>query len=133
MLQNSGYQWQWSKDNVLEFWVPVPGFVRHPITAERVFFAQPTCFHPSYYEKHPTMSSTNAVSVAFADGAVLDNELVSRIRAVTWQHTVPVRMQTGDVMCLDNILAGHSRIGLKRDSPRVHLVSLLEPSFKNVF
>lgn len=78
------------------------------------------------------MSSMNAVSVTFGDGGELDDELVSRIRANTWEHTVAVRMQTGDLMCLDNILAGHSRIGLKQDSPRVHLVSLLEPGFQNV-
>eukprot|EP00448_Togula_jolla_P010595 CAMPEP_0170599102 /NCGR_PEP_ID=MMETSP0224-20130122/16609_1 /TAXON_ID=285029 /ORGANISM="Togula jolla, Strain CCCM 725" /LENGTH=636 /DNA_ID=CAMNT_0010923713 /DNA_START=52 /DNA_END=1963 /DNA_ORIENTATION=+ len=132
LLKDSGYKWQWSEDNVLEFWVPVPGFVQHPITAERVLFAQPTCFHPSYYEKHPTVASMSAVSVAFGDGAVLDDELVSRIRAATWEHTVPVRMQTGDLMCLDNILAGHFRAGLLQDSQHVRLVSLLEPSFKNV-
>jgi hypothetical protein len=132
LLRDSGYEWQWCEDTVLEFWVPVPGFVQHPITKERVFFAQPACFHPSYYERHPTMSSMNAVSITFGDGGELDDELVSRIRAATWEHTVAVRMQTGDLMCLDNILAGHSRIGVKQDSPRVHLVSLLEPGFKNV-
>jgi len=131
LLHDSGYQWQWSENSVLEFWVPVPGFVQHPITAEKVFFAQPHCFHPSYYEKHPTMFP-NAVSITFGDGALLDDELVGRIRAAVWEHTVPVRMQTGDLMFMDNILAGHSRIGLKQDSPRVHFVSLLEPSFKNV-
>jgi len=47
------------------------------------------------------------------------------------EHTVPVRMQTGDLMCVDNILAGHSRIGLLKDSARVHMVSMFEPSFKN--
>lgn len=78
------------------------------------------------------MGGVDRVSITFGDGVLLDDELVSHIRALTWEHTVPVRMQTGDLMCLDNVLAGHSRMGFVEGSSRVHMVSMFEPAIKNI-
>lgn len=72
------------------------------------------------------------ISVTFADGSQIDNVIVNRLRAKWWEYTRAVPMKRGDIMCLDNILAGHARLGFKEGSPRKLKVMLVEPTIDNL-
>ena len=50
---------------------------------------------------------------------------IDHIRTLMWKHTTAVHLTQGDIVCFDNVLAGHSRFGRNPDN-RMMLLALSE-------
>ena len=61
----------------------------------------------------------------YGDGEEFEEELIDHIRSVSWHAAIPLKLQAGDVLILDNILAQHSRMSYS-DGNREILVQLAE-------
>ena len=49
----------------------------------------------------------------YGDGEAFEEELHDHIRSVTWNCAVPLKLQRGDIIVLDNLFAQHSRMSYK--------------------
>ena len=48
---------------------------------------------------------------------------IATIRAAYWNHSVAVRLQHGDLVVVDNMLASHGRMGWVPGNPRKVLLT----------
>merc|ERR1711924_215824 len=120
-LDEMGSEYAWGDDDSLTYSFVVTPKRTHPKTGEDLFYAQPHCFHHSYYQAHPGFQLTAKeheffqfglpTDIAYGNGDILPVSIAQYVRSIFYKHTVALSLQKGDVLVLDNLLAGHSRFG----------------------
>lgn len=114
--QRMGIEWEWKDDGELKTSQLCQGVERHPLTGEMLWFNQAHLFHISNLQAEVRESLEDMLgmenlprNVYFADGSVIDDEILDEVRAVLAAETVMFPWQAGDVLMLDNMLVAHAR------------------------
>jgi alpha-ketoglutarate-dependent taurine dioxygenase len=114
--RESGVQFEWKDGDVLHTRSLRPAIVRHPVTREEIFFAQPMLWHVSSTpaEMRAAMLSFFRVEdlprhCSYGDGSPISDEAVQHIHDVYRRTEVVFSWQKGDAMLLDNMLTAHAR------------------------
>ncbi|XRQ05558.1 TauD/TfdA family dioxygenase [Actinomadura welshii] len=112
----SGTPAEWIGDGVLQTRRTWPAVVRHPETSEECWFNQVAAFHPHGLPRDLRSTLTRLVGadllpkqVRYGDGTAIEPETVEQIIAAGRTLTAAARWRPGDVLIVDNILAGHGR------------------------
>ena len=97
----------------------------HPKTGEPLWFNGVHTNHRSYYEEalHVDTSDGPPMHTTFADGEPIPDETIAAVRAAVWKASVAVRLQAGDLVVVDNMLASHGRMGWVPGNPRKVLLT----------
>ena len=71
------------------------------------------------------MDTTNGVPVttSFGDGSAIPEATLAQIRATLWRHSLALRLESGDVVLLDNMLVAHGRMSWTPGHPRKVLLT----------
>ena len=111
--------------DVIEFEEVSPAVQYHPTTGEALWFNGIHTNHRSYYDEalHIDTSDGSPMHTAFADGVEIPNATIAAIRGAVWNNSVAMRCETGDVIIVDNMLAGHGRMGWVGGNPRKILLT----------
>lgn len=111
-----GISFEWQADGGLRTSQKGPAIARHPRTGELVFFNQIQLHHPAFLPEQVRESLVNLYgesglprSVYFGDGSPISDELARKLEAQSWENSVDVCWQKGDVVLLDNFLITHGR------------------------
>ena len=98
---------------------------RGPPTGEPTWFNGVHTNHRSYYLEadHVDTSAGSPMDTEYADGTPIDESVIAVIRAAYWNHSVAVRMESGDLAVVDNMLASHGRMGWVPGYPRKVLLT----------
>jgi len=118
-------QQSWGDNDVLDYSNVRPALVYHPETKELLWFNHSHHNHKSWYEDiydftDPTEGTP--FHTTFANNEPIPRELIETIRSVLWKNSCVVKMRTGDVMLLDNMLCGHGRMSWSAGVSRKLLV-----------
>lgn len=103
-----------------------PAVHTHPVTGERLWFNGVHTNHRSYYELAPHIDTSDGapMDTSYADGAPIADETIAAVRGAWWRNSVAMTLQTGDLVIVDNLLAGHGRMpwapGATRKMTLVH-------------
>jgi hypothetical protein len=144
--RSQGIAFQWKPDGTLQMINIRPAVLKHPKTAENVWFNSAHNFHDSlswevrrlgrrlvagllklaeWKRRRQLRAEDRPYHCTFADGSEIPIEDIDHIRAVLWNHAVLFDWQRGDVLVLNNTLIAHGRMPYS-GSRRV-LVALSEP------
>ena len=103
----------------------------HPETKEEIWFNGLHTNHRSYYDRarHIDTSDGSPMDTFFADQVqqplAEDGDVIARVRGAIWRASVLTRLKSGDLVLVDNRLAGHGRMpwtpGVARRMALVHL------------
>jgi len=108
----------WEDDGSLSMRYRSPGFVRHPVTGEDVWFAQVQGMHFNAARLEDNYAELVAafprgrprpVEILFGDGAEIPDELVTPLYPILDGLAVNLPYERGDIMLLDNIYTAHGR------------------------
>ena len=101
-----------SKDDTIEFSEVLPAVHAHPVTGEPLWFNGVHTNHGSYYQEADHVDTTHGVpfTTSFADGSIIPEATIAQIRATMWQHSLALRLESGDVVLVDNMLVAHGRM-----------------------
>ena len=116
-----GIAFEWMGDSHLRTSFGRPAFANHPITGEELWFNYATFYARSTLERRfqlvlrDTPDEDLAFSVRFGDGSEVPEEHFAACRAAYVSATARFDWQKGDVLVLDNMLAGHGRDSYKGD------------------
>lgn len=108
----------WEDDGSLSMRYRSPGFVRHPVTDEEVWFAQVQGMHfnPARLESNYSelaeafpRGRPRPVEILFGDGGEIPDQLVTPLYAILDDLAVNLPYRHGDIMLLDNIYTAHGR------------------------
>jgi alpha-ketoglutarate-dependent taurine dioxygenase len=110
---------------VIDFREVLPAVHTHPVSGEKVWFNGVHTNHRSYYVEaaHVDTSDGSPMDTSYADGTPITDETIAQVRAAYWRNSVAVRMQTGDVTFLDNMLVSHGRMSWVPPAPRRMLLT----------
>ena len=110
---------------VIDFREVLPAVHTHPVSGEKVWFNGVHTNHRSYYFEaaHVDTSDGSPMDTSYADGTPITDETIAQVRAAYWRNSVAVRMQTGDVTFLDNMLVSHGRMSWVPPAPRRMLLT----------
>ena len=110
---------------VIDYRETLPAVVPHPHTGEPTWFNGVHTNHESYYVEaaHVDTSDGSPMHTTYADGTTIAPETVAAVRAAFWRNSAAVRCQTGDVVVVDNMLAGHGRMSWDPSVERKMLVT----------
>ena len=110
-----GMECEWT-DEGLRLRQFAPAVVRHPKTAEMIFFNQLQLHHVSHLDPEIRDSLEMLYgeeglprNVYYGDGSPIDDGLVAEIEQLYWSNAVPHRWQSRDVVLVDNMLISHAR------------------------
>ena len=124
-LQSRNLIYNWHGDR-LEFWFNTPVFKRY--RGEDVWFNQLSECNADYWLMHVdselmgyTRDSCQS-DTAYGDGEPFDADTLAMVRATLWQSTEVLKMQSGDVLVLDNNVMQHGRMAYRGN--RRHLVAV---------
>jgi len=97
---------------VIDFQEVLPAVWPHPTTGEPTWFNGVHTNHRSYYVEAPHVDTSDGppMDTSYADGTPISDETVAAVRAAYWKNSVAVRLQTGDLVIVDNMLASHGRM-----------------------
>ncbi|KAF7767738.1 hypothetical protein PCIT_a3825 [Pseudoalteromonas citrea] len=116
ICNNSGTQFEWFANDVLQTSNLAPAIVNHPKTNELSFFNQVQLHHPSYLdpsvrEMLVEMYGENKLprNVLFGDGTKIPDEVLEEVNACYDKHAIRFDWQQGDILMLDNMLIAHAR------------------------
>jgi len=144
--RSQGIAFQWKPDGTLQLINIRPAVLKHPKTAENVWFNSAHNFHDSlswevrrlgrrliagllklaeWKRRRQLRAEDRPYHCTFADGSEIPIEDIDHIRAVLWNHAVLFDWQRGDVLVLNNTLIAHGR--MPYSGPRRVLVALSEP------
>jgi alpha-ketoglutarate-dependent taurine dioxygenase len=111
-----GTSFEWTPDGGLRTSRQAEAVLRHPVTGETVFFNQLALHHPSALDPETRSSLLELYgeqglprNVFWGDGTVIDDAVVTEIRALMDGESVAFSWQEGDVLVIDNMLVAHSR------------------------
>ena len=106
-------------------WQAMPVVRTHPRTGEDIWFNGVHTNHRSYYVEaaHVDTSDGSPMDTTFADGTPIPEETIAQIRAAVWSNSRAVRLQSGDLVIVDNYLAWHGRMGWVPPHPRKVLLT----------
>ena len=109
-----------SHDEVIDFRETRAATAPHPDTREELWFNGAHTNHRSYYEEaeHVDTRDGPPMNTTYADGTAIGDDTLAAIRGAMWSHSVACPLQTGDVVFVDNMLAGHGRMGWDATCPR---------------
>ena len=73
--------------------------------------------HRSYFEEAPHIDTGRGspYDTSYGDGSIIPAEELAAIRGDVWRSAVAIQLRTGDVVVVDNALAGHGRVGWDPD------------------
>ncbi|MEV0006241.1 TauD/TfdA family dioxygenase [Micromonospora sp. NPDC050980] len=124
----------WQPDGSLRTVQRRPALVTHPATGEECWFNQIAFFSRWSIDsgERDILESTFGpdglpFTTAFGDGAPTSLDIYQAITRAYERVTVRVRLNVGDVLLLDNILAAHGREA--QAAPRLVGLTLAEPVF----
>ncbi|XP_066913813.1 dapdiamide synthesis protein DdaC-like [Clytia hemisphaerica] len=130
VMQRENMDWEWQHNGDLSLWNTVSATTQHPVTKEEIWFNQVTAAHSSYY-KDMSINVNNQhlpanqfpLHTCYGDGEEITDEEVDEIRSATWSNAMSLKLQPGDVLLLDNLLALHSRMSYEGGERKI-LVNL---------
>lgn len=110
---------------VIDFREVLPVLFAHPTSGEPLWFNGVHTNHRSYYEEalHVDTSDGPPMDTTYADGTPIPDDVIAAIRAAVWKSSVALRLQTGDLVVVDNMLASHGRMGWVPGNPRKVLLT----------
>jgi len=110
---------------VIDFRESMPAVHLHPSTREPLWFNGVHTNHKSYYVEAEHIDTTDGspMDTTYADGSAISDATVATVRAAWWHNSVAVRLQAGDLVVVDNYLAGHGRMSWVPPNPRKVLLS----------
>jgi alpha-ketoglutarate-dependent taurine dioxygenase len=124
---------EWKKDNCLKTWQVRPCVARHPKTGEPVWFNHATFFHvttlPAAIRDFLQAEFGDGElpnNTYYGDGAPIEPEVLEHLRGMYHEETIKFPWQRGDVMLVDNLMAGHAREPFV--GPRKIVVGMAEPT-----
>lgn len=120
--------WRWTENDVLEFENTQPATTTHPVTGEELWFNGIHTNHKTYYETAPHIDTSlgSPMNALFGDGEEIDDETLALIRSTWWDNAVALALTSGDLCIVDNMLAGHGRMGWIPPHPRRMLLTHFE-------
>lgn len=117
--------WEWQEDDTLVCHTILPATLVHPCTGERMWFNGVHTNHRSYYDSAPHIDTSRGMPMdtSFADGTRLPDELVEKVRATMWKHSLAIPLEAGDVVIVDNIICGHGHMSYTKGVARKLLLA----------
>lgn len=110
-----GIGFAWEGEN-LRTWQDCPGIVKHPVTGERLLFAQVQLHHVAFLDAEVRESLAAQYgaarmprSVSFGDGSEIPFAWAEAIDRLYWERSVGFPWDNGDVLLVDNMLVAHAR------------------------
>ena len=105
---------------VIDFIEVLPAVHLHPKTGEPTWFNGVHMNHRSYYEEadHVDTSDGSPMDTSYADGTPIPEDTIAAVRRAIWRNSVAVRLETGDLVIVDNMLAAHGRMSWVQPAPR---------------
>jgi alpha-ketoglutarate-dependent taurine dioxygenase len=109
------------------------GVIRHPLTAERLFFNQAHLFHATSLGAAVAATMREALGpdrlprhARYGDGSEIADEDIARIHEAFRANSLAVTWRRGDVLWIDNTQVAHGRRPFQ--GPRTVLAALLDSS-----
>jgi len=109
-------EWEWRASDSLRLTHRRSAVATHPITGERVWFNQADLWHPSNLPATTLKALRMTLgadelpnNVCYGDGSEIPAEDLGHVRAAQLAESVLFPWRAGDVLVLDNMLAGHGR------------------------
>ncbi|MET0274331.1 MAG: TauD/TfdA family dioxygenase [Phenylobacterium sp.] len=108
----------WEDDGSLSLHYRSPGFVKHSVTGEEVWFAQVQGMHFNEARLGPNYAKLNAafpkgrprpIEILYGDGGDIPAEIVEPLYPILDALAVNLPYEHGDFMLLDNIYTAHGR------------------------
>ena len=75
----------------------------------------------------PNAHPVTSLEMCYADGELVEDEILQRARIAQWKIAVAFSWQSGDVLCLDNRRCQHGRLSFADDAERGVYVSIATP------
>jgi hypothetical protein len=121
-----GWRTEWLPDGSMTLWQEVrPPMVRHPLTADQVWYNQVHIFAPAaaliWARRDGRSGSASRLEAAlrdtphlldcfvFADGSQIQDQDVVHVYDTLEREATPLKWERGDMLVLDNILSAHGR------------------------
>ena len=113
------------EDDEIHFAEKLPATHPHPVTGEACWFNGVHTNHASYYEEaaHVDTTAGSPMQTEYADGEPIPEQIIERVRAAYWNNSVAVPLVSGALIVVDNMLAGHGRMGWVPPHPRKVLLT----------
>ncbi|WCM94332.1 TauD/TfdA family dioxygenase [Acidovorax sp. NCPPB 2350] len=118
LCRQSGISCDWMDGGGLRTWQWCPAIETHPVTGERVWFNHAHLFHACASPAQAQPGASAGIGqppcrAYFADGSLMNDEVLAEVRAVLDAETVSFPWQEGDVLMLDNMLTAHGQSAFK--------------------
>ncbi|XP_064648581.1 uncharacterized protein LOC135500845 [Lineus longissimus] len=121
-LKETGHspdQYRWNEEGTLSFWTNCPAVRPHHRTGEMMWFNQSDLSHWSYFKKmsafYDVFKDEDPLKYPFTsfygDGTEIELDVIRHIRETMWRCTKVGQLKQGDVLVLDNMRVGHSKLG----------------------
>jgi amino acid adenylation domain-containing protein len=114
--RKAGMEWEWRSGGVLRTRHVLDAVVRHPETAEEVWFNQVHAWHISTLDPDAQRSMLDMFAaedlprnVCYGDGEPIDETDIEAVRAAHATAIERFPWQSGDTMLIDNMLVAHGR------------------------
>ncbi|SFK58242.1 TauD/TfdA family dioxygenase [Methylocapsa palsarum] len=115
-----GIEWEWRSGDRLRTRQTGPAMIRHPATAEQVWFNHATFFHVTTLPAPLRDALTAEFSAGdlptqtyYGDGAPIEADVLEHLRAVYQGALTQFGWRRNDVLLVDNILAVHGRTSFR--------------------
>jgi alpha-ketoglutarate-dependent taurine dioxygenase len=114
--RSADVQFEWGEGNRLRTRQTRPAIVKHPVTSELVWVAQPQHWHPACLDPQ-TRESLVAVlgedrlprDCFFGDGSRIEAEIMNDLCAAYQEHETSFSWQPGSAVLIDNLILAHGR------------------------
>lgn len=114
--RSASIDFEWKSEHHLRTQQICPAVIRHPVTAEMLFFNQIqlhhiSCLDPDVRNSMLSMFSQDDLprNVYYGDGTPIEDSVVAEISELYEKMAVRFRWQAGDIILLDNMMIAHAR------------------------